>query len=107
VQHCAEGPDAGDGQREWDGLGDGDGFLVHAGQPEHDELPRLCLGRLGIQHEGAGGAGLVPDLADADGLWQGHPWAPSSHLFQVGSVPQGAVSEKLAAKPLDFQGNLC
>jgi len=77
VQRRAEWPHAGDGQRERGGVGDGDGFLVHAGQPEHDELPWFCLWYLGIQHEGADGAGLIPDVADANGLWQGHLLVPS------------------------------
>jgi hypothetical protein len=33
------------------------------------KLPRLCLWNLGVQHEGADGAGLIPDMVDADGLW--------------------------------------
>ena len=52
-------------------MGDGDGFLVHAGQPEHDKLPRLHLRHLGVQHEGADGAGLIPNLADVYGFVAG------------------------------------
>ena len=66
-----KGADAGDGKGDGVGADQAEGLLVHAGQPEHDELSRFCLRDLGVQHKGADGAGLISNLTNVDGLWQG------------------------------------